>query len=83
VLAALRSETALSRVEAANLQKVFALNAFGPILVSKVGNTLLHPRVLCSLHADVIRAHSMGRLVLLQAFSPLLINAAKANGASE
>ncbi len=40
VLAALRSETALSRVEAANLQKVFALNAFGPILVSKVGHTL-------------------------------------------
>ncbi len=31
------AETALSRVEAANLQTVFALNAFGPILVSKVG----------------------------------------------
>ncbi len=30
-----------------------------------------------------MRAQSMGQLVLLQAFSPLLINAAKANGASE
>lgn len=80
VLAALRSETALSRVEAANLQKVFALNAFGPILVSKVGQHAAAPS--CTL-VVVIRAQSMRQLVLLQAFAPLLINAAKANGASE
>jgi hypothetical protein len=31
-------ETALSRVEASSLQRVFQVNAFGPILVSKVPN---------------------------------------------
>lgn len=44
-------ETALARLNQSSLERVFAVNAFGPILVSK-------------------------------AFAPLLINAAKANGAS-
>ena len=41
------AETALQRVEQKNLQKVFSVNTFGPILVSKVGE-LSRPRPSCS-----------------------------------
>jgi hypothetical protein len=42
------TETALARVEASSLQRVFQVNAFGPILVSKVPNVSHGPCCVAS-----------------------------------
>ena len=64
------TETALSRLDSASLQKVFAVNAFGPILVSKV-------RLIAFMHGlQVVRSlPRTGHVV--QAFLPLLSKGGK------
>lgn len=79
-------------MDAASLQKVFAVNAFGPILVSKVtmqhatacadwGNNACNYVAMSTTAARWPHLRQAG--IWLQAFAPLLINAVKANGASE
>ena len=40
----LSAETALSRLESSSLQKVFAVNTFGPILISKASRHSILPQ---------------------------------------